>query len=131
MNLEQAVETLEHVMVDQWADKPLVEFDNVKFDQPDNESYVHFQVLFGENPNFLNCGGTMTFTQTGTIQLYIYIPANEGSKECWQIADRFRSIFQNTTFDKIRTYEGFVSVPTRESNWYHSRVSIRFEFESK
>ncbi len=134
MNLEECVELLEQTMIDGWDEKPLVEFDNVKFDQdtvPDGESFCHFQVILTLGGNYAKCGDGMAYKQYGLIKLYIYVPSDDGSKRCWQIADKFNSIFVNKTFNGIRTYAPDVSVPIKSSNWYGCDVGIEFEFNTK
>ena len=134
MDLEEAVEILEGELVKQWDEKPVVSFENVEFDEsdlPEGESFCHFQVMPTFGDNFTKCGDSMTYKQYGLIKMFIYVPVDEGSKPCWEIADRFNKIFVNRNFKGIRTYTPDVSIPAKSGSWYGCDVGIEFEFNSK
>lgn len=131
--LQQTVFRLETEFFDKWLETPRsrIKIDNKGFKQPDSDEWVHFQVLFGDSQNVKICGGGMTYRQAGTVQLYIYVPHDEGAQRAYELGDLFRSIFVNKTLDDIRLRSGFLGLPTKTSNWYEIRVSIPFEYDTQ
>lgn len=132
-NLKNTVYALEHEFQDKWLEIPSsrMKFDNKVFKQPDSEEWAHFQVLFGESQNVKICGSGTTYRQAGTVQLYIYVPHDEGAQRAYELGDEFRSIFANKTIGDVRLRSGFMGLPTQTSNWYEIRVSVPFEYDTQ
>lgn len=100
------------------------------YEQPDNEAWVHFSILFGDSNNRKNCGGNMVARRNGTVQLWIYVPSEQGVYEASQIADKFIPIFENFNSEIHLTSASFLNSGKR-SNWNVWRVTIPFDFDDK
>ena len=134
ITLPEVHQMLEIRFAESWDDSTIqAVYDNqeTSFTEPVDEPWVHFQVLFGAAVNESRCADGMTYRQSGTVQLYIYVPRNIGSQKVYEIAQKFRDSFINKQFDQVTTLDGFIAPPELISNKFQSRVSIPFTYTTK
>lgn len=135
---QETVELLEYEFSECWSEDTPAESDSHQwynrdegFEQPTETPYVHFSVLHGDSSNALNCGEHMTYRQSGVIQLYIYVPFDSGTQKAMSLADDFVEIFVNKNIGHVLTRSPFIATPARNANWWETRVSIPFTYDTK
>ena len=134
MNLQDVHQLLETHFRDHWdSEAAPAKYDNTesRFREPSNNPWVHFQVLFGAAQNQSRCADGISVRQSGSVQLYIYVPLNIGSLRANGLADDFRTCFMNKQIGKVTTLDGFIATPELISNRFQSRVSIPFFYSTK
>lgn len=131
--LEQTQELLESDFKTRWGTTTPVQYVNAekRFAEPKDVPWVRFAILFGDTRNTSICNDGISYRQSGTVQVYISVPTNQGSKEALKLADKFRTMYANKQIGIVSFRTGYIAPPENRANWFRVRVSIPFWYNTK
>jgi hypothetical protein len=108
-----------------------IQYENVKFEQPDEASWVALTLLPG-NANQVSVGTTRHVKRfSGIIQVDIFTVEDTGTKIARDLADSISAIFDSVQFSLGSSGLITTRVPEYttlgvENGWYHAVVSVAY-----
>jgi len=128
--LETTTNLLEKEWVTNWSETSF-SVENKKHTRSKTLDSVHLQILFGDGFNKFRCGDGVTYDQSGTVRVEIFVLFDKGSQRAYEIADLARDVFNNKQIQHIRLTMGAIAPTFIEGIYYRTSVSIPFTYEDK
>lgn len=87
---------IENRLSTNWTSTP-VQYDNVPFTKPDDNTYVRLNILTGDSTQ-IDMAPTPTHRSVGVIVMQVFVPVNSGTNTARSHADSLAAIFRNVSF---------------------------------
>ena len=124
-----------------WANRTLVNHDNVNFTPPDDASWVSLEIWDGKSSKASLGTGVQLRRELGTVFVMIFTPLNDGSRPAKLLADAVADIFRDLVVSGVTFYESTsirvgqqyytnsgTGVPAT-AQWYQIKVAIPFKYD--
>jgi hypothetical protein len=128
--LKSTTNLLEKQWVNNWTTTTF-SVENKKHKRSTTADSAHLQILYGDAFNKFRCSDGVTFKQSGTVRVELFVLINKGSQRAYELADLARGVFSNKIISHINLTMGAISAPFTEGNYYRISVSIPFSYEDK
>ena len=128
--LQSTTNLLEHQWVNNWSETTF-SVDNKKHTRSVIADSAHLQILYGDAFNKFRCSDGVTFRQSGTVRVELYVLLNKGSQRAYELADLARGVFSNRSISHINLTIGPIQIPYKDGIYYRSSVAIPFSYLDK